>query len=158
MSPRRPLGHPLGAWRRILGVSGRSWRALWTSLAATRASQRGSWELPGGPGDRLGMLLGRLGKPSGAPRERWERTRRKSEKHFSLRNSFVFEVPGGFESKPKSCQSGLEGPRGVCESGFECLWESDFEKSGFEASQPSGTQRNPAQLSLASRSQAKKTI
>ena len=56
------------------GVSGRL-------LGASRASQRGSWELPGRPGERPGVLLGRLGKPFGAPRERWERKRRKSENH-----------------------------------------------------------------------------
>ena len=56
------------------GVSGRL-------LGASRASQRGSWELPRRPGERLGVLLGRLGKPFGAPRERWERKRRKSENH-----------------------------------------------------------------------------
>ena len=44
------------------GVSGRL-------LGASRASQRGSWELPRRPGERLGVLLGRLGKPFGAPRE-----------------------------------------------------------------------------------------
>ena len=56
------------------GVSGRL-------LGASRASQRGSWQLPRRPGERLGVLLGRLGKPFGAPRERRERTRRKSENH-----------------------------------------------------------------------------
>ena len=56
------------------GVSGRL-------LGASRASQRGSWELPRRPGERLGVLLGRLGKPFGAPRKRWERTRRKIENH-----------------------------------------------------------------------------
>ena len=44
------------------GVSGRL-------LGASRASQRGSWELPRRPGERPGVLLGRLGKPFGAPRE-----------------------------------------------------------------------------------------
>ena len=56
------------------GVSGRL-------LGASRASQRGSWELPRRPGERPGVLLGRLGKPFGAPRELWERKRRKSENH-----------------------------------------------------------------------------
>ena len=56
------------------GVSGRL-------LGASRASQRASWELPRRPGERLGILLGRLGKPVGAPRERWEQTRCKSENH-----------------------------------------------------------------------------
>ena len=56
------------------GVSGRL-------LGGSRASQRGSWELPRRPGEHLGVLLGHLEKPFGAPRERWERTRRKSEHH-----------------------------------------------------------------------------
>ena len=48
------------------GVSGRL-------LGASRASRRGSWELPRRPGERPGVLLGRLGKRFGAPREPWER-------------------------------------------------------------------------------------
>ena len=56
------------------GVSGRL-------LGASSASQRGSWELPRRPGERPGVLLGRLGKHFGAPRERWERKRREIENH-----------------------------------------------------------------------------
>ena len=68
------FGSSLGLWRRLGGISGRL-------LGASRASQRGSWELPRRPGEHLGVLLGRLGQPFGAPRERWERKRRKSENH-----------------------------------------------------------------------------
>ena len=48
---------------------------------------------------------------------------------------------------PKSSRSGFEGPRGARKSGFERLWESGFEKSGSQASQTSGPQRNPAEPS-----------
>ena len=104
-----PSGAALGSLGSVLGASGTSWGGFWELrgrlgrllgapgasgdasgcfggvsgrlLGASRASQRGSWELPRRPGERLGVLLGRLGKPFGAPRERWERTRRKSENH-----------------------------------------------------------------------------
>ena len=60
-----------------------------------RMAQRGSWELPRRPGDSVGVLWDVSGKPFGVSRERWERTRRKSENHwFSLRNSPVFKIPG----------------------------------------------------------------
>ena len=62
-----PSGAALGSLGSVLGASG--------------ASQGGSWELPGHPGEGLGRLLRRLGKHFGAPRERWERKRRKSENH-----------------------------------------------------------------------------
>ena len=96
------LGRLLGcfgdALGRLLGASKASWEAFGASgasgdasgcfggasgrlLGASRASQRGSWELQRGPGDRIGVLLGRLGQLFRAPRERWERTRRKSENH-----------------------------------------------------------------------------
>ena len=82
-----PLELPPGV-SRLLGAPGASGDASGCFggvarrlLGATRASQRGSWELPRRPGERLGVLLGRLGKPFGAPRERWERKRRKSENH-----------------------------------------------------------------------------
>ena len=96
------LGRLLGcfgdALGRLLGASKASWEAFGASgasgdasgcfggasgrlLGASRASQRGSWELPGRPGERPGVLLGRLGKHFRAPRELWERKRRKSENH-----------------------------------------------------------------------------
>ena len=101
------LGASGTSWGGFWGASGTSWGGFWELrgrlgrllgapgasgdasgcfggvsgglLGASRASQRGSWELPGRPGERPGVLLGRLGKPFGAPRERWERKRRKSE-------------------------------------------------------------------------------
>ena len=104
-----PSGAALGSLGSVLGASGTSWGGFWELrghlgrllgapgasgdasgcfggvsgrlLGASRASQRGSWELPRRPGERPGVLLGRLGKRFGAPREPWERKRRKSEKH-----------------------------------------------------------------------------
>ena len=104
-----PSGAALGYLGSVLGASGTSWGGFWELrgrlgrlvgapgasgdasrcfggvsgrlLGASRASQRGSWELPRRPGEHLGVLLGRLGKPFEAPRERWERKRRKSENH-----------------------------------------------------------------------------
>ena len=78
---RRRLGRLLGAPGASGDASGCFGGASGRLLSASRASQRGSWELPGRPGERPGVLLGRLGKHFGAPRERWERKRRKSENH-----------------------------------------------------------------------------
>ena len=78
---RGRLGRLLGAPGASGDASGCFGGASGRLLGASRASQRGSWELPGRPGEGLGVLLGRLGKPFGAPRERWERTRCKSENH-----------------------------------------------------------------------------
>ena len=104
-----PSGAALGSLGSVLGASGTSWVGFWELrgrlgrllgargasgdasgcfggvsgrlLGASRASQRGSWELPGRPWEHPGVLLGRLGKPFGAPRERWQRKRRKSGNH-----------------------------------------------------------------------------
>ena len=78
---RRRLGRFLGAHGASGDASGCFGGASGRLLSASRASQRSSWELPGRPGERPGVLLGRLGKHFGAPRERWERKRRKSENH-----------------------------------------------------------------------------
>ena len=82
---RGRLGELWGRLGRLLGAPGASGDASGCFggvsgrlLGASRASQRGSWELPRRPGERPGVLLGRLGKPFGAPRERRERKRRKS--------------------------------------------------------------------------------
>ena len=75
---RRRLGRLLGAPGASGDASGCFGGASGRLLGASRASQRGSWELPRRPGERPGVLLGRLGKPFGAPRELWERKRRKS--------------------------------------------------------------------------------
>ena len=76
---RRRLGRPLGAPGVSGAASGCFGGVSGRPLGASRASQRGSWELPRRPGERIGVLLRRLGKPFGAPSERWERTSRKSE-------------------------------------------------------------------------------
>ena len=78
---RGRLGRLLGAPRASGDASGCFGGASGRLLSASRASQRGSWELPRRPGERPGVLLGRLGKPFEAPRELWERKRRKSENH-----------------------------------------------------------------------------
>ena len=88
---RGRLGEALGSFGgvgRLLGAPGASGDASGCFggasgrlLGASRASQRASWELPRRPGERPGVLLGRLGKPFGAPRERWQRKRRKSGNH-----------------------------------------------------------------------------
>ena len=78
---RRRLGRLLGAPGASGDASGCFGGASGRLLSASRASQRGSWELPGRPGERPGVLLGRLGKPFGAPIELCERKRRKSENH-----------------------------------------------------------------------------
>ena len=75
------LGRRLGAPGAVGDASGCFGGVSGTLLGASRASQRGSWELPGRPGEHPGVLLGRLGKHFGAPRERWQRKRRKSGNH-----------------------------------------------------------------------------
>ena len=78
---RGRLGKAFGSFGGVLGGFWELLEPLETPLGASGASQGGSWELPRRPGERLGVLLGRLGKPFGAPRERWEQTRRKNENH-----------------------------------------------------------------------------
>ena len=96
------LGRLLGcfgdALGRLLGASEASWEAfwgfwgLWGRLWVLRGRLREALECfqsiserllgaPGTPGERPGVLLGRLGKHFRAPRERWQRKRRKSENH-----------------------------------------------------------------------------
>ena len=85
---RGRLGEAFGSFGGVLGGFWELLEPLETPLGASGASQGGSWVLPEhlrealgssrGPGERFGVLLGSLGKPLGAPRER---TRRKSENH-----------------------------------------------------------------------------
>ena len=87
--PRVCLGMLRGRLREAFGSFGGVLGGFWellepleTPLGASGASQGGSWALPEHLREALGrVLLGRLGKPFGAPRERWERKRRKSENH-----------------------------------------------------------------------------
>ena len=75
---RGRLGEAFGSSGGVLGGFWELLEPLETPLGASAASQGGSrvvpehlrWELPRRPGERLGVLLGRLGKPFGAPRER----------------------------------------------------------------------------------------
>ena len=89
---RGRLGEARGSFG---GVSGGLWELLGpleTPLGASEASQGGSGLLPEHLREALGSFREGLGivseclwdvsgKPFGAPRERWERTRCNSEKH-----------------------------------------------------------------------------
>ena len=111
-------------------------------------AQRGSWELPRRPGEHLGVLLGSLGKPFGAPRELWERKRRKSENHrFAYGIHRVFEVPvapKASQNRPGVASRGLVERAEVASSVFGRVASRKVAPKRRKPAGLSGTQWNPA--------------